>query len=73
MHFRLTTETRHIIKVTDFAHTSLRTIFVNTARASLIENGASLGALNSDRLGMAALDVFNEEPIYNAYDPLLIH
>ena len=70
---RLTSETRHIIRVADFAHTSFRTIFVNTARAGLVENGAILGALNSGRLGMAALDVFNEEPIYNANDPLLNH
>ena len=73
LHVRLTPETRHIIKVTDFDHTSLRTIFVNTARAGLVENGAILHALKSGRLGMAALDVFNEEPIYNANDPLLNH
>ena len=73
LYVRLTSETRHIIKVTDFSHTSLRAIFVNIARAGLVENGAILGALNSGRLGMAALDVFNEEPIYNANDPLLNH
>ena len=73
LYVRLTSETRHIIKVTDFSHTSLRAIFVNIARAGLVENGAILGALNSGRLGMAALDVFNEEPIYNANDPLLKH
>ena len=73
LYVRLTSETRHIIKVTDFSHTYLRAIFVNIARAGLVENGAILGALNSGRLGMAALDVFNEEPIYNANDPLLNH
>ena len=73
LHVRLTSETRHIIKVTDFAHTSLRIIFVNTARASLVENGAFLGALNSGRHGMAGLDVFNEEPINNDNDTLLNH
>ena len=73
LHVRLTSETRHTKKVTDFAHLSRRIICVNTARGCLVENGAFLGALNSGRLDMAGLNVFNEEPINNDNDPVLNH
>jgi D-3-phosphoglycerate dehydrogenase len=46
-------------------------LFVNTSRAGLIEPGALLAALEAGRPGMAALDVFDEEPLRDPNDPLL--
>ena len=45
-------------------------LLVNTSRAELIEEGALVGALNRGRPGMAAVDVFESEPILQGH-PLL--
>jgi len=44
---------------------------VNTSRAELIEPGALVAALRAGRPGFAAVDVYEEEPIYGAAHPLL--
>jgi D-3-phosphoglycerate dehydrogenase len=46
-------------------------LLVNTSRADLIEPGALVVALRSGRPGMAALDVFEDEPLRDASHPLL--
>jgi len=46
-------------------------IIVNTSRAGLIESGALVDALKSGRPGMAAVDVFETEPLRNTADPLI--
>ena len=46
---------------------------MNTSRAGLIEDGALLDALNAGRPGMAALDVFDREPITWDNDPIANH
>ena len=38
-------------------------LLVNTSRAPLVEPGALIAALKAGRPGMAALDVYEEEPI----------
>jgi D-3-phosphoglycerate dehydrogenase len=48
-------------------------VLVNTSRAGLIAPGAVLAALNAGRPGMAAIDVFDEEPLTDPADPLLSH
>ena len=45
-------------------------LLVNTSRAELIEDGALVSALNRGRPGMAAVDVFESEPILQGH-PLL--
>jgi D-3-phosphoglycerate dehydrogenase len=45
-------------------------LLVNTSRAELIEEGALVGALNRGRPGMAAVDVYESEPILQG-QPLL--
>jgi len=45
-------------------------LFVNTSRAELIDEGALVSALNRGRPGMAAVDVFETEPILQGH-PLL--
>lgn len=70
VHVRLKPETRGLITSQDLAHMQTGALFVNTARAGLVEDGALLAALNAGRPGFAALDVFDEEPITWADDPL---
>jgi D-3-phosphoglycerate dehydrogenase len=45
-------------------------LFVNTSRAELVEDNALVAALNRGRPGMAAVDVFESEPILQGH-PLL--
>jgi D-3-phosphoglycerate dehydrogenase len=44
---------------------------VNTSRAALVEPGALVDALRAGRPGMAAIDVYEAEPLRDPYDPLL--
>ena len=46
-------------------------LFVNTSRAGLVERGALAAAVAAGRPGMAAVDVFDEEPLRDVDDPLL--
>jgi D-3-phosphoglycerate dehydrogenase len=45
-------------------------LFVNTSRAELLQENALVSALNRGRPGMAAVDVFESEPILQGH-PLL--
>lgn len=68
---RAVKETEGIVKASDLALMKPTSLLVNTARASLIEPGALVRALKAGRPGMAAVDVFDVEPVLNADDPLL--
>jgi D-3-phosphoglycerate dehydrogenase len=46
-------------------------LLVNTSRAGLIQPGALVSALQSGRPGMAAVDVYEKEPLTDPKDPLL--
>ena len=46
-------------------------LFVNTARAALVEDGALVDALRAGRPGFAAVDVYEREPVMGANHPLL--
>ena len=46
-------------------------LLVNTSRAPLIEPGALVDALRAGRPGMAAVDVYEEEPVTDTAHPLL--
>ena len=46
-------------------------LLVNTSRAGLIEPGALVAALRAGRPGMAAVDVFEDEPMLDTQHPLL--
>ena len=70
---RLKPETRGIITADDLGSMHTDTLFVNTSRSGLIESGALLYGLNLGRPGTAAIDVFDEEPITSANDPLATH
>jgi D-3-phosphoglycerate dehydrogenase len=69
LHLRLVDATRGIVTAADLAAMKRDAILVNTSRAGLIEPGALVEALRAGRPGMAAVDVFDQEPV--RADPLL--
>jgi len=71
LHLRLVDATRGIVKASDLARMKPTALIVNTSRAPLIEPGALVAALKSGRPGMAAIDVFEEEPLLDTTHPLL--
>ena len=70
MHLRLNDVTRGVVKAEHLARMKPTALLVNTSRAELIEEGALVQALNRGRPGMAAVDVFESEPILQGH-PLL--
>lgn len=70
LHLRLSERTRGILKMDDLLRMKPTALFVNTASAELIESEALVLALNRGRPGMAAVDVFETEPILQGH-PLL--
>jgi D-3-phosphoglycerate dehydrogenase len=71
LHLRLIAETRGLVTATDLARMKPDALLVNTSRAGLIEPGALVAALRSGRPGMAAVDVYEREPLCDADDPLV--
>lgn len=71
LHLRLVKETRGIVTRKDLACMQPTALLVNTSRAPLIEPGALVEALRAGRPGMAAIDVYEEEPLRDPEHPLL--
>jgi D-3-phosphoglycerate dehydrogenase len=71
LHMRLVKETRGIVTRSDLACMKPTALLVNTSRAPLIEPGALVDALRAGRPGMAAIDVYDEEPVRDPRHPLL--
>lgn len=67
LQLRLTDSTRGIVTNEDLARMKPTALFVNTSRAELVEPEALLSALNRGRPGMAAVDVFESEPILQGH------
>ncbi len=63
LHLRLVEETRGIVTAGLLSKMKPTALLVNTARAELIEPDALISALNRGRPGMAAVDVFETEPV----------
>ena len=72
LHMRLVEATRGIVTAADLARMKPTALIVNTSRAGLIEPGALVSALRAGRPGMAAIDVYEHEPLVNKNDPLLL-
>ena len=70
LHLRLHDSTRGVVKIDALSRMKPTALLVNTSRAELIEEGALVSALNRGRPGMAAVDVFESEPILQGH-PLL--
>ena len=71
LHMRLVKETRGIITSDDLAWMKPTALLVNTSRAPLIEQNALVNALRAGRPGMAAIDVYEDEPLQDPSHPLL--
>ena len=70
LHLRLVDATRGIVTADDLARMKPTALIVNTSRAELIEDVALVTALNRGRPGMAAVDVFETEPILQGHQLL---
>jgi len=70
LHLRLTPETRGLVTLDDLMRMQSTALFVNTSRAELVAENALVTALNKSHPGMAAVDVFESEPILQGH-PLL--
>jgi D-3-phosphoglycerate dehydrogenase len=70
LHMRLIDATRGIVTGQDLARMKPTALLVNTSRAGLIEPGALLAALKAGRPGVAAVDVYEEEPVLGLNYPL---
>jgi len=70
LHMRLVAATRNIVTSQDLARMKPTALLVNTSRAGLIEPGALVAALKAGRPGMAAVDVYEDEPVRDVNYPL---
>jgi D-3-phosphoglycerate dehydrogenase len=71
LHMRLVDATRGIVTADDLARMKPAALLVNTSRAPLIGPGVLVNALRAGHPGMAAVDVFEEEPVRDPNHPLL--
>jgi D-3-phosphoglycerate dehydrogenase len=63
MNLTLSDETRGFLAAAQFARMKPGVIFVNTARAALVDEEAFIAALRSGHIRHAGLDVFHAEPL----------
>jgi len=71
LHMRLVAETRRLVTAADLSRIKPTALLVNTSRAQLIEPNALVRALQAGRPAMAAVDVYEQEPLRETADPLL--
>jgi len=71
LHMRLVKDTSGIVTAADLSRMKPTALLINTSRAQLIESGALVRALRAGRPGMAAIDVYEEEPLRDPNHPLL--
>lgn len=71
LHLRLVPATRGIVTARDLRRMKPTALLVNTSRAGLIQPGGLVAALQAGRPGMAAVDVFEDEPVRDPAHPLL--
>lgn len=71
LHVRLIDATRGMVTADDLARMKPTALIVNTSRAGLFAPGALEAALAAGRPGMAAVDVYETEPVLGGRHPLL--
>ena len=67
LHLRLADETAGVVTLDDLNRMKPTSLLVNTSRAELVEHDALIAGLNRGRPGMAAVDVFESEPILQGH------
>jgi D-3-phosphoglycerate dehydrogenase len=67
LHLRLNEQTSGIVTLEDLSRMKTTSLLVNTSRAELVQPDALVAALNRGRPGMAAIDVFESEPILQGH------
>lgn len=67
LHLRLKEDTAGIVRQEDLSRMKPTALLVNTSRAELIEPDALIASLNRGRPGLAAIDVFESEPILQGH------
>ena len=67
LHLRLNDATRGIVTLQDLSRMKPTSLLVNTSRAELLQTDALIAALNRGKPGMAAVDVFESEPILQGH------
>jgi D-3-phosphoglycerate dehydrogenase len=67
LHLRLSETTEQCVTTEDLLRMKPTSLLVNTSRAELIQTDALLAALNRGTPGMAAIDVFESEPILQGH------
>ncbi len=72
LHVPLLPETHHLLNARTLALMKPGAILINTARGQVLDTEALLNTLDSGRIAMAGLDVFEEEPL-SAKSPLRSH
>lgn len=71
LHLPLNNDTRGIVTAADLGRMKPTALIVNASRAGLISDGSLVAALRAGRPGMAAVDVYEKEPVLGADHPLL--
>ena len=66
LHVPLTAQTRHMVGPDALLRVKKGAILINTARGGVVDEAALADALRAGRLGGAALDVFEQEPMTEA-------
>ncbi len=67
MHLRLNDDTRGCVTLEDLSRMKPSAVFVNTARAELVGTDALYAALSRGQPGLAAVDVYESEPILQGH------
>lgn len=67
LHLRPSDKTIGVVTLADLSLMKSTSLLVNTSRAELIEPDALIAALNRGHPGMAAIDVFESEPILQGH------
>lgn len=71
LHVPMTPETHHLIGADSIALMKPTALLVNTARGNIVDIAALAQALKEERIGGAALDVYEQEPPLPSSHPLL--
>jgi phosphoglycerate dehydrogenase-like enzyme len=63
IHLVLSERTRHLVTAADLARMKPTAFLVNTSRGPIVDEAALLAALEAKRIGGAAIDVYDTEPL----------